>query len=339
MNAVEYYAVTMVIYAALNGLAALGLNMQFGVAGIFNFAYIVLVAVGAYATGAAALGPAPGGITNYLGGFGWIFPWNLLFGVVVTVAFALLLSMICFTRISHWYLALTLSSIGYALLVLIGNDRQIFNGTIGLSAIPGPGQDQLSQSNYQLLFLAITLAALVAVYVVFALVERSPLGRAMRALRDDELAGRSLGKNPLRIKLIAFLLGAVAAGLSGGLTALYVGGWNTSGWLSGETFILLAAIIVGGRGWVRGALIGSIIVLEGLNQGSQFLPDIGNRPDIAPAIQAIVVSLILMAVLWWRPYGLWPSPKDRFPKPRASADATEPALPTGGPPALTGNRL
>ncbi|HVA24430.1 MAG TPA: branched-chain amino acid ABC transporter permease [Chloroflexota bacterium] len=337
MSAVEYYVVTMAIYAALNGIQALGLNMQFGLAGIFNFAYIVLVAVGAYATGVAALGPAPGGLTNYLGGFGWAFPWNLLFGIVVTVAFALLLSLICFSRIAHWYLALTLSSIGYALLVLISNERRIFNGIIGLSAIPGPGQDQFSESTYQLVFLGISVAALVLVYALFTLVERSPLGRAMRALRDDDLAGRSLGKDPFRIKMIAFLLGAAAAGLGGGLMALYVGGWNTSGWLSGETFILLAAIVVGGRGWSRGAFVGSIIVLEGLNQGSQFLPDVGNRPDIAPAIQAIVVSMLLLAVLWWRPYGLWPAPKERFPAAPAEVDlGTAPAVSSA---ALTGSNL
>ena len=123
--------------------------------------------------------------------------------------------------------------------------------------------------------------------------------------------------------------------------ALYFGSWNPSAWLPGETFVLLAAIIVGGRGWGRGALVGSIIVLEGLNQGSQFLPVVGNRPDLAPAIQAVVVSLLLMAVLWWRPYGLLPAPKERFPKPEADASlgppATARALP--GQPARAGGDL
>jgi branched-chain amino acid transport system permease protein len=311
VNEIGFYLVTILIYAALNGILVLGLNMQFGITGIFNFAYILLVAVGAYATGMAALGPAEGS-AHYIGGFGWPFPWDVAFGTAVAVVFALGLALIAFRRISHWYLALTLSAIAWALFVLATNDLDLVNGEIGLAGVPGPWQDQLDPTSYQFVFLAVAVLALVVTYAVFRRVERSPLGRALRAVREDETAAASLGKNPARLKTVGFLLGAAAAGLGGGLSVVYLGGWSTGSWGSGETFILLTAVIVGGRGWGAGAILGSLIVLEGIIEGTRFLPDVGGRTDLLPALQSMVVGLVLLAVLWWRPRGLWPEPKERF---------------------------
>ncbi len=336
MNVV-YYLTTMAIYTCINGILALGLNMQFGVAGILNLAYIVLVAAGAYCTGIAALPPAPAaGQVHYIGGFNWPFPWDVLFGMAVTTAFALLIGLICFRRIASWYLALTLSSIGWALLILVSNDVNLFNGQTGLIAIPGPWQDQLSPTAYQFVVLAMCLVALIVVFVVFWRIEHSPLGRAFRSLREDELAASSLGKDPLRLRLTAYLLGAAAAGLGGGLAAIYFGGWNASAWQPGETFIILAAVIVGGRGRSLGAVLGSVVVLDVFVEGSRFLPEIGGRTDLLPAIQGIAISLLLMAVLWWRPYGLWPERKERF-RFRAGG-GTEPRPAAGVPSAaVTGD--
>ncbi|MDE3112995.1 MAG: branched-chain amino acid ABC transporter permease [Chloroflexota bacterium] len=311
MNEIGFYIITILIYTALNGILVLGLNMQFGITGIFNFAYILLVAVGAYGTGIAALGPATGA-AHYIGGFGWAFPWDVAFGMGMTILFALGLSLVAFRRISHWYLALTLSAIAWALLVLATNDLDLVNGEIGLVGIQGPWQDQLDSTTYQFAFLGIALLALAVTYVVFWRVERSPLGRALRAVREDELAAASLGKNPARLKTVGFLLGAAAAGLGGGLSIVYLGGWSTGSWAPGETFILLTAVIVGGRGWAPGAILGSLIVLEGIIEGTTFLPDFGGRTDLLPAVQSMLVGAVLLAVLWWRPRGLWPEPKERF---------------------------
>jgi len=312
MNGMGFYLTTIAIYAALNGILVLGLNMQFGVTGIFNFAYILLVAVGAYATGIAALPHQVPGGPQYIGGFGWGFPWDVLFGIGVTVVFALGLALIAFRRISNWYLALTLSAISWALFVLATNDLGLLNGEIGLTAIPGPWQDVLDPATYQLVFLGIAVALLALTYVVMWRVERSPLGRALRATREDGIATASLGKSPVRLKTVGFLVGAAAAGLGGGLSAVYLGGWSPQAWASGETFVLLAAVIVGGRGWANGAFLGSIIVLEGIIEGSRFLPDIGDRPDLLPALQSVAIGVLLLGVLWWRPRGIWPEPKERF---------------------------
>ena len=317
MSALEFYIITVAIFGCLNGILALGFNMQFGQAGIVNLAFIVLVAVGAYATGIASVQPASGsfgGTGTYIGGFGWAFPWNMLFGVGVTVLFGLLLGGAALLRLRHDYLALCLFAIGVGLQVLVTDYLPLLNGSEGIVGMSAPGQDVLDPSVFQFVFLGISVLALVVVYVIFARVTGSPLGRAMKAVRDDEEAAAAAAKNPWRLKLTAFLLGAFAAGVGGSLQALYIGGWSVQGWGPTENLVLLAAVIVGGRGRNIGALVGSFIVLEGILEATRFLPTIGD-PALLPNLQTIAIGLLVLAFLWWRPDGILPERKERFAKP------------------------
>ncbi|HLH70786.1 MAG TPA: branched-chain amino acid ABC transporter permease [Candidatus Dormibacteraeota bacterium] len=312
MGQVEFYIVTLVILASINAINVIGLNVQFGTAGLLNLAYIILLAIGAYATGVAALPPSPShGYVTYIGGFSWPFPWDLLFGMAVTVACGAVLGIIVFTRVSVWYLAVTLTAIGYALLTVINDEPRLFNGYVGLLNVPGPWESQLSQADYQLVFCAISLICLGLIFLLTWRLERSPLGRAWRAIREDETAAMALGKNPLLLKLLAFSVGSLAAGMAGGLTVLYLGSWNTEAWQPNETFLVLAAVIVGGRGWTVGGVVGSLVTYDLLIEGSKYLPVIGGHLALLPTIQTMFLGLIVMAMLWWRPWGLLPEPKER----------------------------
>jgi branched-chain amino acid transport system permease protein len=307
-----YYILTLGIYGCLNGILALGFNLQFGQTGIINLAFFLFVAVGAYMTSIAGVGPPPNdGVTHYIGGFGWPFPLDVLFGVVCTVIFALVLGGIVFRRLRNDYLALTLVAIGQGFLVLCTNDVNLFNGTAGVSGVAGPFPDASIQA-YEWIFLAVSFVALVVVYLVIARLTRSPLGRALKSVREEEGAASSLGKSPLRLKMIAFGVGAAAAGLGGGLFATYVGGWGVQAWQPGETLVLLAAVIVGGRGRNLGALVGSLLVLEGIITATNFLPPIGDT-EILPYLQNIAIGILLLSFLWWRPQGILAEQKEKFP--------------------------
>ncbi|HVB01495.1 MAG TPA: branched-chain amino acid ABC transporter permease [Acidimicrobiales bacterium] len=321
MSNVNYYLVTLVFFGAVNGLQAIGLDMQFGQAGIFNFAYIVLVAVGAYATGIASIHPAGHsglGALTYIGGFGWAFPWNMLFGVLATVVFAFILTSIAFRRLRHDYLALTLVTIGSALLLLITNQVNIFNGETGIVGVPGPWQSQLSSSAWYITMGGLALFILAVNAYIFWRIQRAPLGRLFKALREDEILVASLGKNPARVKMTAFLLGAVSAGLAGSLFVLFIGGWGVGGWQPGETFVLFAAVLLGGRGRLTGALLGAFVLYEVFLQGSSLL-NIPLAPGILPAVQQLFVGIVLLVVLWLRPAGLLPEHKEKFPGAAATS--------------------
>ncbi|MGH9088869.1 MAG: branched-chain amino acid ABC transporter permease [Acidimicrobiales bacterium] len=340
MNSLEAYLFNLAIFAAINAITVIGLNLQFGTAGLLNLAYIVLVAVGAYATGIASLHPAAAlhsHYISYIGGFGWQFPWNLLFGIVVTVAVGLLLGIIVFSRVSLWYMAVALVSIGYAFLTIINDVPSLFNGYIGLSNVAMPFQGVLSGGADQFAFLAICIAGVALVLGLAWRLERAPIGRVWRAIREDEVGAQALGKRAFTFRLSAFALGSAAAGLAGGLTVMYLGSWNTEAWQPNETFLIFAALIVGGRGWSMGGVLGSLLVYDALIDGSKYIPVVGHQLQLLPFLQAVFLAAGVMAMLWWRPYGLWPEPKDRVPKPLWAGHGMERAAPTAAaeqPPAV-----
>src|SRR5258707_13356628 len=123
MSALDFYLITLAVFACIDGVQALGFNLQFGYAGLINMAYMALVAIGAYATGIAELpsASASGGSATYIGGFGWAFPESVLFGIVVTVGFSALLALVTFRRIRHDYMALALIDISQGMLVMFTN--------------------------------------------------------------------------------------------------------------------------------------------------------------------------------------------------------------------------
>jgi ABC-type branched-subunit amino acid transport system permease subunit len=126
--------------------------------------------------------------------------------------------------------------------------------------------------------------------------------------------------------MIAFVLGAGAAGLGGSLLVIYVGGWAPASWLPAESLVLLAAVLVGGRGRNAGAVLGATVVLGGIVEATRFLPVIGSV-SLLPDLQIIAVAGLILAFLWWRPQGILPERKEKFriPAIEASSEHTPPA--------------
>lgn len=315
MSNLELYLISIAVFICIQAIAALGFNLQFGHAGIVNLGFIVLVAVGAYGTSIAAVGPAPNdGVTQYVGGFGWAFPWDVLFGIACALLFSLLLGLVALRRLRHDYLALCLVAILQGLLILVNNNPRFLNGATGVANVPGPWADSLSIGDYQLVFLAITVAALVGTYLFINRLTSAPLGRAWKAIREDDEVVASLARNPWRLKMAAFLVGGAAAGLSGSLLALYATGWSTTAWQPDEALALLSAVIIGGRGRNLGAIVGTVVVVGGIVQGTAFIPQIGSVA-LLPQLQSMALGLILLIFLWFRPEGILPERKEKFALP------------------------
>ncbi|HVC24303.1 MAG TPA: branched-chain amino acid ABC transporter permease [Acidimicrobiales bacterium] len=336
MSAFEFLIISLGTFGALNGILVLGLNLQFGTAGILNLSYFTAVAVSAYATGVAELHHAPGGLVQYIGGFGWPFLPSILFGMAVGAGFTFLLGSMAFLRLREDYLGLTLFAVQAGCLLVVTDYPPLFDGPRGLVGLSGPFQSTLSASGFQVEFLALTVVVLVAVLLVLQRIDRSPLGRIFRAVRDDETAAAAVGQDPWRRKTAAFVIGGATAGLGGALFATYVGGWDPGAWQTPETLVLLSALVVGGRGRPLGALLGSLFLIEGINEAGLWIPTIANRPDLLPSLQGIATAAALFAFLWWRPQGILPERRERVAdferrrrrlaprRVRRTAGATEP---------------
>jgi branched-chain amino acid transport system permease protein len=113
------------------------------------------------------------------------------------------------------------------------------------------------------------------------------------------------------MKLKVFIFGSTLAGLAGSLIVFYVGSFNPAGWSVPETIFVLTCLFVGGSGNNIGAVLGTAIVVTFLSQGTQLLPGLQNNPELIPVLRTMLVAVLLLAVLRWRPAGLFP---ERIPK-------------------------
>ncbi len=311
----QFYISTLLVYAGVDVLAAWGMNLQFGVAGLLSFCFIIFQAAGAYTAAVLTLGPdtGNGAFQHYIFGMTLPFPLPLLAAAVVGAALSVPIGLITLRRLRSDYQAIALLVVSIIATSVVTNQAGLFNGAAGLALVPQPlsGSLGLSPVNYQWFYVGCTFAICALVYVLYRRLVRSPLGRSMRAMRDNDQAAASLGKNVAQLRLLAFAVGGAMAGLSGGLLVEFIGTWAPSGWLYPETFVLLAVIIIGGTGNDLGAIIGVILVPIGFAEATRYIPAIG-KAGLVDALQWIAIGLLFLLFLWFRPQGIFPERKRRY---------------------------
>ena len=300
------YVVFIVIFAALYGIVALGLNVQWGMAGLFNAGIAGFFAVGAYAT-AILTGPA---VDGRLGGFGLPVPLGLVGAMLVAVLVAWPVGRVCL-RLRADYLAIATLGVAEIIRLVLRSEDALGGGMRGIDGIPHPF-DGLDYGLSQLAFLALMLALTGLAYLALERLRRGPWGRMMRAIRDNEVAAAAMGKDVAACRMQAFLLGAALMGLGGALLAHF----NRA--ITPDaidpmiaTFLVWIMLILGGSGNHRGALAGALLVWT-LWSVSELVT--GLLP-VEHAVQAqyarlFLIGLAFQLVLRWRPEGLFPEPID-----------------------------
>ena len=326
----------MLVYLGTDLLAAWGLNLEFGVAGVVNFAYIVLVAAGAYLYAVFTLGPpaAMGGFQQYIIGARLPVAAAVALAAAICGILGCLIGVTGLKRLRADYQAMVMLVISILATTIIGADTGLFNGNAGLSLIPNPlaSVDPARRGWY---YVAVVGVVCAASYLVLRRFTTGPLGRALRAVRDDEDAAIAVGKNVVGLRLAVQAVGGVYAGLSGALLAGFIGGWSPSAWEYVETLALLTAIIVGGLGNDGGVLLGVVIVPVLILQGVQFLPQIKSAPQLADDLGWIILGLLTIAFVFARPQGLIPERRPRLGMPAVPVGAAGMPIPpaeAGAPP-------
>ena len=333
-----YYAVTLIFFFFLYSILNWGLNLQFGRTGILNFAYIAFVAMGAYITGVLSLGkPVAGTGESYILGATLPFPIPLIAGGLATAALGLFIGLIAFRRLRSDYLAIVMISVSIVLYDVITNYTPLFDGADGLNGVPAPfsGALSLNPNSFLYVFTAFTGLVAAAMWWVMGRITRSPFDRTLRAIRDDPDVVRGLGKNVFGYQMASLLVGSFFAGIGGGLLMDFVGAFNTSAWTSGETFVIFAALIIGGLGNNAGAIAGSLAVPVIFVELPKLLPQIGGNPALIPEIDNMIIGILLIVTLWFRPQGLIPERKTRFDRPLTPGSRILPQFARRGPLART----
>jgi branched-chain amino acid transport system permease protein len=316
-----YYAANLAIYAGIDIIACLALNLQFGVSGIVNFSFIVFQAAGAYAAAVLSLPPdtANGGFQHYVGGLQLPFPFPWIGGAVAGGLLAIPVGFVVLRKLRDDYQAIALLVLSVIANTVITNADKFLGGAAGLALVPPPFSDRIDPNteNYQYLYVGITIVAVVIAFAVVNRVVNSPYGRSLRAMREREIAAAAIGKNPVNLKMTIFIVGGVIAGLSGAILVGFIQLWAPSVWLYPETIILFAAIIVGGRGNNIGAILGALLVPVGFEEVTRLLnnnPNIANLgpPNLISALQWVAIGLLILGFLWFRPQGVRPEPRRVF---------------------------
>jgi branched-chain amino acid transport system permease protein len=311
-----FYAINILIYAAVDAMACLGLNQQFGVAGIANFGFIIFQAAGGYAAAILALPPdtANGGFQSYIGGWNLPFPLPWLGAAVAGGLVALPFAFLFGRRLRGDFAAVGLLVTAVLLNLLVTNYRPFLNGDAGLSLIPTPlrGNNMFSVEplSYQWQFVAgiIVLGALV--YLLLRRITESPYGRSLRAMRDNDLVADSLGKNLLSMRTAMLVTGGAIAGLSGGILVTYITTWSPAEWGYAETVVLFAAVIIGGAGNRLGAVLGAVLVPVGFEEVTRYIPTSNNLPpNLIPSLEWVAIGALIIGFLWFRPQGILPERK------------------------------
>ncbi len=335
MNATTFYLTTLLVYLGVDIMAVWGLNLQYGVAGVYNFGFIVFQAFGAYVAAVLTLGPSSGngGFQSYILGASLPFPLPILAAGLAGGLLSVVVGVIALRKLRTDYQAMVMLVLSVSATLLVTNATGLFNGAAGLALVPQPLSKLVNPASvsYQWLYVGITAVTCAIVYLFVHRVTSSPLGRALRAIRDNESAAEALGKDVMRMRLFIFVMGNVIAAISGAVLVQFIGAWSPGSWLYVETFVLFTAIIVGGTGNDLGVVLGALLVPLAFNEATRYLPQIG-RIGLIDALQWIVIGLLALVFLWFWPRGIVPERRRRFPQatpePAAAGPLPDPTYAT-----------
>ncbi len=245
MTLLSDFDLRLAILAIITSISVIGLYFAFGLAGLIHLSQAAFVGIGAYSS---AL------ITQSVG----LSPWLAVFAATALTALAAALLAYPMHRTKSHYLALVTVGFNVSFEVIIRNWTSVTGGYDGLGAIPLLRLDSAMRTELE--FLYICIAFLMATVLVAALVQRSHLGRAMVAVRDDELAAAASGIDVARMKIKAFVLCSAYGGLSGALYSHYGGFISPDDFSLARSIMLLSMLIVGGEFSILGAIIGSFFL-------------------------------------------------------------------------------
>jgi len=296
------YAAFFLVTALSYGIICLGLNVQWGQTGLFNVGVTGFVAIGAYTS---ALLTTPD-MAGRFGGFGLPIWLGWIAAMLVSGVAAALIGAITL-RLRADYLAITTFGIAIAIQLVALNAETVTGGPFGIGFIPrafGGLEDRPIIFNLANLALVAIVTALL--YYGLERLVRSPWGRVLRAIREDEMAAASLGKNANFFRIQAFALGSAIMGLAGAVQAHFIGFIAPENYVSTMTFQVWAMLIIGGSGNNRGALLGAVLVwaLWSVTGAvlAAFVP--GEYQARAAALQIVLIGVALAALLVLRPRGI-----------------------------------
>ena len=315
-------------------MLALGMNIVVGQAGLLDLGYVAFYAVGAYLF--ALLGSP-----HLTDNFEWIAalfpvglhaPWWLTIPLAAGLAAGLGVLLGAPTlRLRGDYLAIVTLGFGEIvrlLIVNLGRPVNLTNGAKGIGPI-----DSIRLFGFDLgqplwaggiefapvtLYYYLFLTLVVLTVTICQRLQASRIGRAWRAIRDDEMAAEAMGVDPRRLKLLAFGIGASFGGVAGAMFGAFQGFISPEAFSLQESVIIVAMVVFGGIGHIPGVIVGAVLLTalpEVLRYVTGPLQQLTHGRLDAGILRPLLIAVAMIATMLWRPHGLWPAPEHANPRP------------------------
>jgi branched-chain amino acid transport system permease protein len=278
----------ILIYTGIYALMAMGQNVITGYVGLLSLTQAGFLAIGSYTTAILSVT------------YGWNFWFTIPVAGLLAAAFGVLIGLPTL-RLKGDYLAIATLGFGEIVRNILNNWDSVTKGPMGIQKIPMVkvlGYELSPYSKWG--FLALVWIFVVVGYVLFDRLAKSRMGRALEAIREDEIAASSMGINTTKYKVWAFALGAFSAGVAGSLQAVFTLSVTPGSFTFMVSIMVLCMVVLGGMGNFKAVVLGAFLI-----QFISYFPQlVGLSNVIPPQFKQVLFGLILVVMMIWRPQGI-----------------------------------
>lgn len=278
----------ILIYTGIYALMAIGQNLITGYSGMLSLCQAGFFAIGSYATAI---------LTTQ---FGWSFWGTLPVAALLSALFGILIGLPTL-RLKGDYLAIATLGFGEIVRNVLNNWDSLTGGPMGIQRIPmaklfGATINPYDKWGYLVMLIIIVLIS----YYLFERLGRSRMGRALQAIREDEIAAAAMGINVTKYNVWAFAIGASVAGVAGSLQTVFSLSVTPNTYTFMVSVMVLCMVVLGGMGNFKAVILGAFII-----QLISYLPQlVGLSSIIPPQFKQILFGVILVVMMIWRPQGI-----------------------------------
>ena len=280
------YFLHILVFVGIYIILAASLDLLAGQTGLLSIAHAAFYGLGAYTS---ALLTVKAGAPFLLGVLG---------GMFVTALLSLLVSLPSLRLIDDYFVIATFA-FQVILLSIFNNWNELTGGPTGIPGIPQPEIFGVTITSHGGFLVAVGLCAAAAYGVVWQL-SSGPFGRVLHAIREDEVFAKSLGKNTVLVKIVAFAVSSALAALAGSLYAHYISYIDPTSFTVMESILVISMVIIGGAGSLSGPLIGAVVLV----MLPELLRFVGLPSSVAANLRQIIYGGLLVAMMLVRPQGL-----------------------------------
>jgi len=288
------YFLNAVVFMGIYGIVALSLNLEYGFTGLGNFGKVAFFLVGAFAYAIASEA-----------GLHWTV--SLIIAALASGAIGSLIALPAL-RLREDYLAITTLAFGEIIRTVVKAEDWIAHGHHGINVAEAIELHDASFRVQMMVDIGLVFGLLAVCYLVAQRMANSPYGRILRAIREDDIATSSLGKNRLRYKAQVLFVGSAMAGIAGGLFAQFQQYIHPDTFLPALTFTFWIMVLLGGPANNRGVIVGAVLVTA-FQRGAIIIKDYVDLPFDPINVQYILLGVLVILVLMFRPSGLFSESK------------------------------